>query len=93
MSEWIKCSERLPEPGVLVMVYQPSRPEDHPGTIRIEFDAIDPESDGDYWMVHGENYEHFCCIAKGGDCDWIGPSERAPYTHWMPLPEPPKDEA
>ncbi len=91
MSEWIKCSERLPEPGVTVMVYAPPQPGDWPDTVRISFDGIDPEGDDPtYWMDHGEHYEHYCCVAKGGDHDWTGPSEKAPYTHWMPLPEPPQ---
>ncbi|MBG6289481.1 DUF551 domain-containing protein [Pseudomonas nitroreducens] len=92
MSEWIRCSEQMPEPGVLVMVYSPPQPGDYPDSVRIDFDVIDPESDGDYWVNHGEHYEHWCCIAKGGDdIEWRGPSEKAPYTHWMPLPEPPED--
>lgn len=86
---WIPVTERLPDPGVTVMVYSPPRPEDRPGDYRIEFDGICPESDGDYWVAHGEQYEHWCCIAKGGDgIAWHGPSEKAPYTHWK-LAEPP----
>lgn len=88
--QWISVDDRMPPPGETVMVYSPPEPGDHPGDVRISFDAIDPESDGDYWIAHGENYEHWCCIAKGGDdIDWHGPSEKAPYTHWMSLPPPP----
>lgn len=88
--QWISVEERMPPPGETVMVYSPPEPGDHPGDVRISFDAIDPESDGDYWIAHGEHYEHWCCIAKGGnDIDWHGPSEKAPYTHWMSLPAPP----
>ncbi|TLX52783.1 hypothetical protein DN824_21995 [Stutzerimonas nosocomialis] len=85
-ARWISVEERMPEPGVTVLVYAPPQPGDHPGDVRISFDGIDPESDGDYWIDHGEHYEHYCCVAKGGDVDWHGPSEKAPYTHWMPLP-------
>ncbi|MDU9398078.1 DUF551 domain-containing protein [Pseudomonas sp. zfem003] len=92
MSQWIKCSERMPESGVLVMVYSPPQPGDYPDSVRIDFDAIEPESEGDYWINHGEHYEQWCIIAKGGDdIEWRGPSEKAPYTHWMPLPAPPED--
>lgn len=87
---WIPVSERMPEPGVLVLVYTPSQPGDYPGDVRIGFDYIDPDGDDPtYWFNHGENYEHFCCVA----CDGMtGPSEKAPYTHWIPLPAGPKEE-
>lgn len=90
---WIKCSERMPEAGVMVLVYTPPQPHDYPEDVRIEFDCIDPEAeDPSYWLNHGENYEHFCCVAKGDDC-MTGPSEKAPYTHWQPLPEPPQESS
>lgn len=91
-SAWVPVSERLPEPGVTVMVYTPPQPGDYPDSVRISFDGICPESDGDYWVDHGEHYEHYCMIAKGGDADWHGPSEKAPYTHWHPLPAAPGAE-
>ena len=92
-SGWIEVTERLPEPGVTVLVYSPPQPGDYPDTLRIAFDGIDPESDGTYWVDHGEHYEHWCCVAKGGDADWHGPSEKAPYTHWQPLPPSPAAKA
>lgn len=93
-ARWISVEDRLPDPGVTVMVYTPPQPGDRPGDFRIQFDGIAPESDGDYWINHGEHYEHWCCIAKGGDdIDWRGPSEKAPYTHWMPLPAAPSAAA
>lgn len=89
-ARWIGVEERLPEPGVTVMVYTPPQPGDYPNDIRISLDGICPESDGGYWIDHGEHYEHWCCIAKGGaGIEWHGPSEKAPYTHWMPLPAVP----
>jgi hypothetical protein len=71
----------------LVMVYTPPQPSDWPDTVRISFDYIDPEVADDYWYNHGEHYEHYCCVAKPENC--TGPQERAPYTHWMPLPAAP----
>ncbi|GKV89311.1 hypothetical protein PEC301619_12930 [Pectobacterium carotovorum subsp. carotovorum] len=87
MSEWIKTSERMPAPGEIVLVFSPEKPGIDPE--RIDFDFIDPDGDDpEYWFEHGERYEHFCCVA----CDGMtGPAEKAPYTHWMPLPEPPQD--
>lgn len=71
----------------LVMVYSPPQPSDWPDTVRIGFDYIDSEIADDYWYNHGEHYEHYCCVAKPENC--TGPQERAPYTHWMPLPAAP----
>ncbi|HDK5619710.1 DUF551 domain-containing protein [Klebsiella pneumoniae] len=87
--KWIPVSERMPEPGILVLVYTPPQPGDYPGDVRIGFDYIDPDGDDPtYWFNHGENYEHFCCVA----CDGMtGPSEKALYTHWMPLPAAPQE--
>lgn len=86
---WVPVEERLPEPGLLVQVYSPPQPGDWPDTVRIDTDGIDPESE-DYWVGHGEHYERYCMIAKGGDVEWTGPAEKAPYTHWKPMPEPPQ---
>jgi len=87
VSEWISVDERLPEVGVLVLVFvPPSKYQDHSD---MRFDCIDPnDDDAASWYEHNEHYEHFCCIAKPPGS--IGPSEKAPYTHWMPLPPPPE---
>ena len=73
---------------VLVMVYIPPQKDDDPESVRIDFDFIDTGIAEDYWYNHGENYEHFCCVAKPEGS--IGPKEKAPYTHWMPLPKAPE---
>lgn len=87
--QWVSVEDRMPEPGVTVIVYSPPQPGDYPDDVRISFDCIDPESDGDHWINHGEHYEHWCCVAKGGeDVDWQGPSMKAPYTHWMHILPP-----
>lgn len=86
---WFSVDDRLPEPGVTVMVYSPPQPGDYPDDVRISFDGIDPDSDGDYWIAHGEHYEHYCAVAKGGDHSWSGPSQKAPYTHWRYVPDIP----
>lgn len=45
---WISVDDRLPEPGLLVMVYTPPQPGDYDGSLRIDFDALCPESDTPY---------------------------------------------
>ena len=81
---WISVAECLPEPGLTVFVYSPPQPDDWPDSVRIGFDAVDPE-DGESWINHNAHYEHYCCVAKG-DTPMTGPSQKAPYTHWMPVP-------
>lgn len=85
MSEWISVEERLPAADTLVLTYTPPQPGDYPDDIRYEFDFIDSDT-GD-WYHHGEHYEHYLAVAPPAS---QGPSEKAKYTHWMPLPEPPK---
>ena len=92
---WISVDERLPEVGVTVLVYEPFRHgEDWPDTVRIFFDYICPDYEG--WHNHCASYEHFMVIgganACGPDVTCTGPSEKAPYTHWMPLPASPTIE-
>ena len=86
---WISVDERLPEVGVTVLVYEPFRHgEDWPGTVRILFDYICPDYED--WHDHCASHEHFMAVgganACGPDVTCTGPSEKAPYTHWMPLP-------
>lgn len=93
---WISVDERLPEVGVTVLVYEPFRHgEDWPGAVRISFDHICPDYED--WHDHCASYEHFMAVggvnACGPDVTCTGPSEKAPYTHWMPLPPPPTSAA
>lgn len=82
---WISVDERLPEIGEAALVYTPPQPEDWPDTVRISIDHISP--DYEYWNDHAESYEHWCCVGKPEGS--VGPKEKAPYTHWMPIPTPP----
>jgi hypothetical protein len=61
---------------------------DEYGEVCTVFDCMDEGG----WMQHNDHYEHYCMVAKGGgdDISWHGPSEKAPYTHWLKIPEFPK---
>lgn len=84
---WIGVDERLPEDDELVLLYWPPGPNDWPNEPNYTFDCIDPNDDErKSWLNHNENYEHFCCVAKPEGS--TGPSEKAPYTHWMRLAAP-----
>ena len=87
MSEWINVNDRLPEMGehyqsedVLVCInYRP----DDPDTTEDTYVSID--------------HVAFNCFGQGEfSCERDDPrdGEPSPYfvTHWMPLPEPPKEE-
>lgn len=87
---WISVAERLPEVGIDVLVYEPSRPDDWPGTLRVYIDHISEDYEG--WYSHGEAYEHYLAVA-GADVTCTGLSEKASYTHWMPLPAAPGQAA
>lgn len=93
---WVKISERLPDPGVSVLVYTPPQPNDWPDDIRIHFDAIDPDGDGTSWVDHTEHYDHFMSVGGHGCCgpDVVvtGPGPTAPYTHWMHRPNIPMEK-
>jgi hypothetical protein len=90
--EWISVDDRMPDAGVLVVVYSPPTEYDWPGYDNISFDCIDPEDDDHAtWKGHNEHYEHYCCVAKGEGS--VGPSADAPYTLWAPIPKLPSSPA
>lgn len=84
MSEWISVKDNLPEWSVLVLVFVPeSEGED----AYITIDCMD--EDYEYWLAVSENYEHAQAVGRVTSNDKM-PSGVAPYTHWIPLPEPPE---
>lgn len=85
---WVSVDDRLPGIDQLLLVFTPSPDPLHPEDYNIGFDCIDQNDDEHAsWLNHNEHYEHYCCVAKGENC--TGPSEKAPYTHWMALPTAP----
>ncbi|WP_261118954.1 DUF551 domain-containing protein [Serratia ficaria] len=73
MSEWIKCSERMPEPETPVLIM-------NNGVIRIGEVRWDSPS-------HEESYQAFKYWDDPNDDGQ--PWEVFDITHWMPLPKPP----
>lgn len=78
MSDWIKCSERLPDEDSYVVAAK------HYGS------GMPPDA-AVCWFIHGRfclhddglsasNYDGGACISMDFQ-----------VTHWMPLPDPPKD--
>jgi hypothetical protein len=75
MSEWISVEDRLPEDHILVLVCW----SHIDGGGEYDMDYMDEEMWGG-WFNRAEHYN-----IAGGNAN-----EEAPYTHWMPLPEPPE---
>lgn len=69
MSDWIKCSERLPDVGDEVLIRMPVC-----GSFNIE---------GGKYKGDGQFYGAWCST-RGRDCAYR-------VSHWMPLPDQPKD--
>jgi len=82
-SGWRPISEADQDTG-LVIVYTPDLGDGE----RYDFDY---KEDG-VWYYHSEHFEHYMAIgganACGPDAVCIGPSEKPPYTHFMPLAKP-----
>lgn len=87
-SPWIKVADALPDANELVVVYTPPEPGDDSDGGRYDFDFI--SDDYEDWYNHCEEYEHYMSVGLPTGCSVVGPSEKAPYTHWMPLPDPPE---
>jgi len=78
---WISVERELPPEEELVLVYTPPRGIHYDECV--DFDWI---FEG-MWYNHNDFYEHY--IIVGGPKLGPGPSEEAPYTHWMRIPELP----
>jgi hypothetical protein len=90
---WIPVSERLPEPEANVLIWQSYR-EDAPYA-NITIGHLHQESDlrrKPYWtwIAYGADMVH-PKIEAWHRADFICPGDEF-VTHWMPLPQPPKEE-
>jgi hypothetical protein len=75
--------ETAPDDELVVVFYLQTE-----GDEESDMHTLDFKEDG-VWAHHNDHYEHYCAVAKGGcDVEWIGPSEKAPYTHWKSLGSP-----
>jgi len=72
--------ETAPEKTLVVCMWLDAEDTEHPE--RYAFDFFDE----DVWQNYFNEHEHYLIagVAKGR-------SEDAPYTHWAPIPTPPKD--
>jgi hypothetical protein len=74
--EGFRPIETAPEETVVVVAWV-----DEDGCTRYEFDWLE---DG-VWLDHSNRYdEYVACAPRDVHC--TGPSENAPYTHWLELP-------
>ena len=78
MSEWIKCSDRSPKIGQRIIFFNEEWEEIDIGIVqRIE---VQHGSDD----VLDPSFKYAIIVNRCGEYIGVG-------THWMPLPEPPKD--
>jgi len=78
-SEWIKCSDRLPENDQNVLVYHS---EDFHITVG------DFERDNVSYYIESDGSKFYTDDGWETEISW---AQRGKVTHWMPLPNPPLD--
>ena len=101
MSEWISVDDRLPKPLQSVLIRQRTGyRQNHVTVVGKWIPGLTEESDGDVddWHEYDEASDTFYTPQgwyenqfNWGDYSAIHISEDL-VTHWMPLPEPPKEQ-
>lgn len=84
MSEWIKCSERTPDEGVPVWLWDGKKV-----WIGAHEYCNDDPGGWLFGMGYGPNYSTFYARWELDSNDW---DDDYQPTHWMPLPDPPVPE-
>jgi hypothetical protein len=88
MSEWIRCSDRLPPVGAYVLAYWNGDMD----VLKMETEPFDVASEDKPLFIPAEGEEEVPDVLEsiywldGGECEL-----EVEVTHWMPLPEPPKE--
>lgn len=79
MSEWIKCSERMPNPGERCLFYRPLAGNSQDEVMAVKVAKYDM---GQCWQSTVPDGSRPCNPSEG----------YCHVTHWMPLPPPPAQE-
>ena len=82
LPKWIPVKERLPEEKCKCLVYKK-----HIGLSALVSFTNDLESIDEYDFQGQKRWGFFYYDSEYGYCESLG------VTHWMPLPEPPKEES
>lgn len=90
--EWISVSDRLPEPGKIVLVHQVYSWQQFEDGAAMTVGRLRPTENGrvSYWefQYYRPDFRDGTVLDNGIIC----PGSEY-ITHWMPLPEPPEEDA
>lgn len=80
MTEWIKCSDRMPEKGGRYLVFETKNPHSHNcAAYNYPYPCCKP------------NIAYYMRYCDGWSWNSFDDNECSP-THWMPLPTPPEEK-
>ena len=91
MMEWISVKDRLPEPGKIVLVHQVYSWQRFEDGAAVTVGRLRPTENGcvSYWefQYYRPDFRDGTVLDNGIIC----PGSEY-ITHWMPLPEPPRED-